>query len=295
MQRAATPTKLLTLVIVLTVVWGTNWGLFPLAVREVSVWTFRAICLTASGALVLLVAHLRGLSLRVPVNERKHIVAAGLCYLVIWNVASTYAAVLLPSGQAAVLGFTMPIWAALLSWLVFKERLTARMLIGVLMATMGVAFLAYAARGAYASAPLGFIYGLGAGLGWAGGTLILKRANLTAPSLVSTGWQLLIAAAPITVVAFIVGTREAFMPSWTTVLVIGYIAIVPMTVGNVTWFAIVKNLPATVSGLSAVMVPMVAMVTGAAWLGEPLGALQIAAMACSACAMGVVLVKHGSV
>jgi drug/metabolite transporter (DMT)-like permease len=164
--------------------------------------------------------------------------------------------VLLPSGQAAVLGFTMPIWAALLSWLVFKERLTARMLIGVLMATMGVAFLAYAARGAYASAPLGFIYGLGAGLGWAGGTLILKRANLTAPSLVSTGWQLLIAAAPITVVAFIVGTREAFMPSWTTVLVIGYIAIVPMTVGNVTWFAIVKNLPATVSGLSAVMVPI---------------------------------------
>jgi drug/metabolite transporter (DMT)-like permease len=292
MQRAATPTKLLTLVILLTVVWGTNWGLFPLAVREVSVWTFRAICLIASGALVLLVAHLRGLSLRIPVNERKHIVAAGLCYLFIWNVASTYAAVLLPSGQAAVLGFTMPIWAALLSWLVFKERLTARMLVGVVLATVGVAFLAYAARGAYASAPLGFVYGLAAGLGWAVGTLILKRANLTVPSLVSTGWQLLVAAVPITVVAFVMGTREAFMPSSTTVLVIGYIAIVPMTVGNVTWFAIVKNLPATVSGLSAVMVPMVAMVTGAMWLAEPLGVLQLAAMACSACAMGVVLVKR---
>lgn len=69
----------------------------------------------ASGSLVLLVAHLRGLSLRVPVNERKHIAAAGLCYLVVWNAANTYAAVLLPSGQAAVLGFTMPVWAALLS------------------------------------------------------------------------------------------------------------------------------------------------------------------------------------
>src|SRR5678816_71952 len=107
--------KVLFLVAVLTVVWGSTWVLFPLAVAEVSVWTFRTTCLLASGALVLLVARLRGLSLFVPPRERKPLVAAGLTYLVIWNVASTYAAILLPSGQAAVLGFTMPIWATILS------------------------------------------------------------------------------------------------------------------------------------------------------------------------------------
>ena len=33
----------------------------------------------------------------------------------LWNIASTYSAILIPSGQAAVLGFTMPLWSALIA------------------------------------------------------------------------------------------------------------------------------------------------------------------------------------
>lgn len=57
----------LPLIVALTVLWGTNWVLFPLAVREVSVWTFRAVCLLGSGLLVLAVARARGHLLRVPI------------------------------------------------------------------------------------------------------------------------------------------------------------------------------------------------------------------------------------
>ena len=284
--------KVLFLVAVLTVVWGSTWVLFPLAVEEVSVWTFRTICLLASGALVLLVAHLRGLSLFVPPRERKPLVAAGLTYLVIWNVASTYAAVLLPSGQAAVLGFTMPIWATILSWLFLRDRPSARLLAGVVLAGCGVGLLAFTARSAFSSAPLGFVFGLLAGLGWAVGTLILKRARLTVSPIVSTGWQLVVAAVPIAIVALLSGTREPFIPSWTTMMVIGYITIVPMALGNVTWFSIVSILPASASGLSTVMVPMVAMLTGAVIRGEPLGLLEIASMLCCGAAMALVLLKR---
>jgi drug/metabolite transporter (DMT)-like permease len=53
----------------------------------------------------------------------------------------------------------------------------------------------------------------------------------------------------------------------------------------VAWFAIVGMLPASVAGLSAILVPVVAMLSGA-WLhGEPLGAMQWAAMACCAAAL----------
>ena len=284
--------KVLFLVAVLTVVWGSTWVLFPLAVEEVSIWTFRAICLLASGALVLLAARLRGLSLFVPPSERKPLAAAGLTYLVVWNVASTYSAILLPSGQAAVLGFTMPIWATVLSWLFLRERPSARLLAGVVLAGCGVGLLAFAARSAFSSAPLGFVVGLAAGLGWAAGTLILKRARLTVPPIVSTGWQLVVAAVPIAIVALLSGTREAFIPSWTTMLVIGYITIVPMALGNVAWFSIVSVLPASVSGLSMVMVPMVAMLTGTVIRGEPLGPLEIASMLCCAAAMALVLLKR---
>jgi drug/metabolite transporter (DMT)-like permease len=79
------------------------------------------------------------------------------------------------------------------------------------------------------------------------------------------------------------------MPSWHTVAVIGYITVIPMALGNVIWFSIVKALPASVSGLSTVMVPIVAMITGAAVRSEPLGLMELGAMACCAGAMATVL------
>ena len=288
-QRAG----VLPLVVLLTAVWGTNWGLFPLAVREVSVWTFRAICLIGAGAIVLLAARMRGISLHVPTAERRWIAAAGLTYLVVWNIASTYAAVYLPSGQAAVLGFTMPVWSILLSWLVLRESPSRRLFISVALASTGVGLLAYASRDAFVSAPMGFFLGLLAALGWAAGTLILKRARLSVAPIVSTGWQLIVAAIPISIVALFTGTREPFMPSWMTILVIGYITVIPMALGNLIWFSIVSMLPATVSGLSAVMVPIVAMATGAAFFGEPIGLVELAAMTCCAAAMAVTLIRRG--
>ena len=56
------PPRVLLLLIILTLVWGTNWPLFPFAVREVSVWTFRAVGVSLAGAALLLVARWRGLS-----------------------------------------------------------------------------------------------------------------------------------------------------------------------------------------------------------------------------------------
>jgi drug/metabolite transporter (DMT)-like permease len=296
-DRSAPPRTLagvLPLVIVLTVVWGTNWVLFPLAVSEVSVWTFRTVCLLGSGTLLLAVARGRGLSLHVPPRERRPLVIAALVYLLIWNAGSTYAAILIPSGQAAVLGFTMPLWATLISWLVFGEKPSARLICSVALAGGGVAFLAYAARHSYASAPLGFLLGLSAGIGWACGTLILKRAGLTISPIVSTGWQLLIAGIPFLVVAVAAGTRQPFVPSWTSLIVIAYITIVPMAQGNIVWFSIVEMMPASVSGLSTVMVPMVAMATGAMVRAEPLGPLQLGAMACCGASLLLVVLKPQS-
>jgi len=283
--QATTLAKVVPLIVVLTLVWGTNWVLFPLAVREVSVWTFRAISLLGAGTTLLLLARLQGHSLRVPRAQRLALVAAALTYLLVWNVGSTYAAVLIPSGQAAVLGFTMPVWATLFSWLAFGERPSRRLIFSVFLATCGVGLLAVAARQSYAAAPLGFLLGIAAGMAWAGGTLILKRAGLTVPPMVSTGWQLIVAAIPLSVVALALGSREGFLPSWHSLAVIGYITLVPMALGNALWFSIVHQVPAALSGLSTVMVPMVAMLTGALVRQEPLGLLELGAMGCCGAAL----------
>jgi drug/metabolite transporter (DMT)-like permease len=291
MTARAIPPRALLLLVILTLVWGTNWPLFPLAVREVSVWTFRAVALAVAGVTLLAVARLRGQSLAIPRDQWLTICIATFFYLVLWNIASTYSAILIPSGQSAVLGFTMPLWAALIAWAVLGERLSRRLLLAVLLGGAAVVLLMLPSLSSYAQAPLGFALGLLAGLGWAVGTLILKRSDVKVPATVLTGWQLLITAVPITIGAFVFGDGDWFVPSWQSIAVIGYIALVPMCIGNVCWFAIVGMLPTNVAGLSSVMVPVVAMVSGAIVHGEPLGPMQWLAMACSVGALSLALLR----
>jgi drug/metabolite transporter (DMT)-like permease len=289
--QSAVPPRALVLLAILTLVWGTNWPLFQYAVREVSVWTFRAVAVLISGLTLLAVARARGQSLAIPRRHWATICIASLAYLVVWNIASTYSAVLIPSGQSAVLGFTMPLWAALLSWAFLGERMTRRLLLAVVLGGAAVGLLMWPGLAAYADAPAGFALGLLAGFSWAVGTLILKRSGVDVPATVLTGWQLLITAVPITIGALVAGDGQWFVPSWASIAVIGYIALVPMAIGNVCWFAIVGMLPANVAGLSSILVPVVAMLSGALIHGEPLGALQWLAMGCCAAALSLALLK----
>ncbi len=285
MTSTTIPRRAVVLLLVLTLVWGTNWPLFPLATRELSVWTFRAVAVTIAGLVLLAYAWLRGQPLVLPRKHWPTVLAATFFYLMLWNVASTYSAILIPSGQAAILGFTMPLWAALFAWGFFGERLSRRMVLAIALGALAVGLLMLRGAQAYAQAPLGFALGLLAGAGWALGTIILKRNPPAVPVAVLTGWQLLIAAVPTTIGAFVFSDSPWFMPSWPTIVVVGYIALVPMAVGNLCWFSIVGLLPTAVAGLSSIMVPVVAMLSGALINGEPLGPMQGLAMVCCATAL----------
>ena len=126
---------------------------------------------------------------------------------------------------------------------------------------------------------------------WAIGTLILKRSDVDVPATVLTGWQLLVTAVPIAAGALILGDHQWFVPSWTSIAVFAWIALIPMSIGNVAWFAIVGLLPANVAGLSSIMVPVVAMISGAIVHGEPLGVLQWLAIACCVSALSLALIR----
>ena len=287
MPSPTIPRRAIFMLVALTLVWGTNWPLFPYAVREVSVWTFRTVSMIGAGALLLAIARLRRQPLVIPRRYWRTVVLGTFFYLVMWNLTSTYAAILIPSGQAAVLGFTMPLWSALISWAVLGERLGPRLVFAIVFGGAGVTLLMVGSFAAYAAAPRGLALGLLSAIGWAIGTLILKRGNVQVPVMVLTGWQLLLGALPMAIGALGLSDGNWFIPSWQTIAVIGWIMLIPMCIGNVCWFAIVGLLPANIAGLSSVLVPVVAMLTGALVNGEPLGPLQLISMA--ACAASLVL------
>jgi len=292
MNAAVLTPRALFLLGVLTLIWGTNWPLFPIAMHEISVWTFRAFSMTGAGLMLLVIARMRGHVLDVPRTHWPTLLASSFCYLVVWNLASAYSTLLIPSGQTAVLGFTMPLWAALIGWAVLGQSLGRRQVAAVALGGLAVCLLMWPGLASYAKAPLGFALEIFAGLGWAVGTLILQRSPIEAPALVLTGWQLLLAGVPISIGAWLLGDHVWFMPDWQTLAAVTYITVVPMSLGNLCWFAIVGILPANVAGVATILVPIVAMISGAIVHDEPLGLIEFAAMACCAGALSLMVLKR---
>jgi drug/metabolite transporter (DMT)-like permease len=282
--------RAIVLVAVLTVVWGTNWPVFPFALRELSIWTFRLATVLLAGTALMLAARIRGESLSVPRRLWGPLAFAGIFNLGYWNIATAGAALYLPSGQVSVLGFTMPLWSALIGAVVFRERMSRRSLVAVLLGGVAVALLMAPNFSAYANAPLGLALGLSAGLAWAIGTFVIKRTDWGGMGLSLTGWQMVVSILPLAAGTALFADFQWFVPQTSTIVAVVYIGLIPMAIGTATWFAIVGLLPANIAGLSSVCVPIVAMVSGALIHDEPLGPIQLAAMACTAASLWLALV-----
>ena len=280
------------LVLLLGVLWGSSWPMFNVVLRELSVWTFRGLAVLGAGVMLLLVARLRGISLAVPRASWPALLGGSLGTVSVWYVAATASVLFIPSGQASILGYTMPLWAALMTVLLFRERPTPRLLLALAFGAGTVVLLAIPNVRALADAPTGIACALVAAIGWAVGTLIQKRANWRGTHPITlTAWQMTLGSIPILIGAAIFADWRPFMPSWTVLLAAIHLAIVPTALGTLVWFRIVHLLPANTAAVSTIIVPVIAM-SGGAWAhGEPLGPWQLGALGCCVAALALALLK----
>jgi drug/metabolite transporter (DMT)-like permease len=271
--------KVLALLGTLTLVWGTNWPLFKIALDELPVLTFRAVVLLTATVVLLAIMLARGESFAVPRGKWPALVAASAMNLFIWNIATSLAVLYIPSGHASVLAYTMPLWVALIGFAVFGQRLTGRLLVAILIGAAAVVALMVPNFASYAHAPAGLFWGLFAGFCWAVGTFVVKRTSWQGMGLSLTFWQVVITLPPIVLGALLIDGLPTRWPSTQALAATIYTGAVPMALGTVAWFALVKLLPAQVAGLSAIAIPIVAIVSGVLILHEPLSPLQALAIA----------------
>jgi len=271
--------KVLALLGTLTLVWGTNWPLFKIALDELPVLTFRAIVLVTASLVLLAIMRARGESFAVPRGKWPALVAASALNLFIWNIATSIAVLYIPSGHASVLAYTMPLWVALIGFAVFGQRLTGRLLAAILIGASAVVALMVPNFASYAHAPAGLFWGLFAGFCWAVGTFIVKRTSWQGMGLSLTFWQVVISLPPILLGALLIDGLPTHWPSTQALVATIYTGAVPMALGTAAWFALVKLLPAQVAGLSAIAIPIVAIASGVLILHEPLSPLQAVAIA----------------
>ena len=131
------PKQGLILLALLSLGWGINWPIMKIVLTEVPPLYFRAFCLLCSGLGLLLITRVSGKPVAVPEGQWRRLILLSLFNIVGWNVLAIYGVLLLPSGRAALLGYTMPIWSAILSVLLLGETISARRIVGLLLGLSG--------------------------------------------------------------------------------------------------------------------------------------------------------------
>jgi len=283
------PPRVLGLLAALTLVWGTNWPLFRIALEELPVLTFRSIVLIVGSLTIGAILLVRGESFAVPPGRWPALVLGSAMNILIWNIATSLAVLYIPSGHASVLAYTMPLWVALIGFVAFGQRLTGRLLAAILIGAAAVAALMAPNFVSYAKAPLGLFWGLFAGFCWAVGTFVVKRTSWPGMGLSLTFWQVLISVPPVLIGAAIFDGMPERWPSAKALIATIYTGAIPMALGTATWFALVKLLPAQIAALSSIAIPIVAIVSGVLLLHEPLSPLQMVAIASTVVALWLAL------
>ena len=280
----------------LTVVWGLNWPVMKLGVSgppdapaSYPPLTFRALSMLI-GVPVLALGLL---VLRVPLSLPRRDWAATLrltaSNMIVWHVLIILALPALSSGRAAILGYTMPVFAALWAVVLYGERPGLRQVLSVAAAALGVALLLAHEFARLAGSPAAVAMALGAAAVWAFGTHELRRATLAVPLLTVVFWMTAVTAVLMAALAWIFeGARWQF-PAPHVQGAILYNAVGVFGFAHAAWFFLARTMPPLASSVSVMLIPVLGTFSGAWWLGESLQGQDFAAMVLMVLAIGLAL------
>ncbi|TAG81921.1 MAG: DMT family transporter [Burkholderiales bacterium] len=283
------PRRELTLFIAVVLLWGVNWPMMKMALAELDFWVFRTWCIVA-GILWFLGYHLKtGVSLAIPREHWWRLAVCALCNVAGWNLLSASGLSLLPSGRAGILAYTMPLWVVLLSRFLLNDVLTKSRIAAIAIGMLGIALLLIDEFNALRSAPVGALLMVSSGFVWAFGIILTKGFPRSVPTTSITLWSFIIGGWPILLGA-IVSPHNAWLPTSATAWA-GLLYNVVIVFGF-CWFAwneLVRNLPAQVTGISSLAVPVVGFVSGMLILGERPRAFDYIALLAIVMAVAMVL------
>lgn len=248
--------------------WGLNWPVMKASVREFPPLTFRTLSMIGGLAVIALAARLQGASMRIPAGKALTVVKLAVPNMLLWHAFIIVGVKMLSSGRAAILGYTMPVWAVLSGLVFFGERINGRALLGIALAMGGAALLLSSEFAHIAGQPLGTLFALIAAAAWGSGTVLMKRTKLDMPTISLTFWMLALTTVAMTLFSVLLERPQWRMPNsleWGGII---YNAVIIFGYAHVVWFRLARLLPPVVSSLSVMFIPVLGTFSGAWMLGE---------------------------
>ena len=201
----------------------------------------------------------------------------GALLLLCGNGGVTWAEKYIPTGLAALLVSTEPLWVVVLNWASTRKRPNAKVLFGVLMGLAGVALLVGGGlnNGRPISAPAlaGAIVVLLAALAWASGSVYASRRPIKVSTSLASGMQMIAGGSLLLVLALVTGDFKRLnlgAASWVSLGAFAYLLIFGSLVGFTAYSWLLRNVTTARAATYAYVNPVVAVFLGWLLAHEPL-------------------------
>ena len=279
----------LVLLVLLTAVWGINWPVMKLGVTGFPPLTFRVLSIWLGLPVLGAVLVVTRVPFSIPRRDWPQLLLLAATNMFVWHAFIILAVSTLSSGRAAILGYTMPIFSALIGAWFFSSALSRRSWLGVSAAALGVALLLWHEFTQLAGRPMGVALALIAAAVWAWGTHLLRRTTIARPTLTLSFWMTALTGVVMTVLAFVFERSRWAWPHQAAMGAIAFNAVLVFGFAHVAWFYLARSLPPVASTLSVMFIPVVGVFGGALWLKEALHWQDWAAVALMVVAIASVL------
>ena len=293
-SAAASPRTAAGLFVLMIVLWGVNWPVMKIGLDYFPPFHFALLRMSLGALTMFAVAALAG-ELRRPARQDWPIVLSiGLIQMGTFMVLTFLGLRFVGSGRAAILAYTTPLWVLPLSVWVLKERLSGGKIAGFVLGLAGVAVLFN---------PVGFDWGdrrvllgnglllLGAAL-WALQIVHVRTHRWIGTPLSLLPWQQTVAVLLLAPLAWLFEAHAAIRWTPESIAILAYNG--PLTSGFCFWalLTVTRALPAVTTSIGSLATPLVGMLTGAWWLGEPLSATNTGGLALIAGAVAMLVLSE---
>lgn len=264
--------KYCVMYIVSLLIFGSN-GVFAshIDMTSAEIVCMRTLIGSLALILVLLVSRTK-LDCAVMKREAFKLIAAGICLGVNW--ALLFEAYKLMSVSIATLTYYLaPIIVLLLSPLLLREKQSARAYIGMCAAVVGLVLAV--GLGDTSVSATGLIVGLGSAVFYAGLIIFNKKID-GVTGLPLTTIEMVIAACVMLPYVLLTGGYVGFPPDMEGTLYLIFLCLVNTGLACWLYFSSMNRLPARAVALFGYVDPVSALIFSAVFLGDRMGALQIA-------------------
>jgi drug/metabolite transporter (DMT)-like permease len=253
----------------LYVVWGSTYLGIMVAIETMPPFLMSSARFLIAGALLLAVTGAR--PWRFGARQWLAAAVAGAALLAVGNGGITWAEQRVDSGVAALLVATMPLWLALFDRVFCGRRLAPAGVAGLVLGLGGVALLV--GPGGGGTDLVGGLACVASAAAWAAGSLYARNAPLPSSPGAASGMEMLAGGALLAVVGLAVGEGGDFHladVSAASAEAFAYLVVVGSIVAFSVFHWLLKNAPTSIVSTYAYVNPVVAVLLGAAFLGEPM-------------------------